>query len=130
MQGHLRYRVLIGTFTFAALVGCDPGDPSGLEIGISPTPPIQGTARVIITADSLRVSAQTLLVEGRPLESAPPRASVQRTAHRTSRTTFVVDSFPLATAGPWRIIVRSEGEHPVADSVDVRVVGNPGSPDT
>lgn len=128
MNRRFGYRTTALISLLMATANCSGEEPSGLRIGVSPTPPTQGTARIIVTADTLTLDIDTVFVEGRPLDIEDTGARVRLPARKMSPSTFVVDSFPLATAGPWRLVARAVGSRAVVDSLDVRVVSNVGAP--
>lgn len=111
-----------------AAAGCGPAAPQAptLDLGISPTPPTVGNARVMLElTDSTGAALQgvTVHVEGRL--TGTEDVQTRREAIPEGAGRYVVSDFRFATPGEWVIdVVVSEGEGPDSRiSRDVRVVG-------
>jgi len=99
--------------TLLALPGCrgsGPGEDSslGLEIGISPTPPAVGPARLIITLqDTLGNPMDGARVEVEGNMSHAGMAPVFETARAQGNGLYVVPAFRFTMAGDWVLTVRA-----------------------
>ncbi len=91
----------------ALLAGCrgeaPPGDPSlVMELGISPTPPGVGPARLIITLEDTAgapISGADIVVEGNMSHAG--MAPVLDTARMESPGRYLVEDFRFTMAGDW-----------------------------
>lgn len=96
-----------------ALPGCRGGDPEvdsslGLEIGISPTPPAVGPARLIITLrDTLGNPMDGARIEVEGNMSHAGMAPVLDTARAQGNGLYVVPAFRFTMAGDWVLTVRA-----------------------
>jgi len=121
-------RFLLTGLLCGALVNCEPIIASGIKIAISPTPATVGIARVIVTFDSTVASVTALTLQGRLRTGNEAGLNegglVLKVAVAQSTSVWVVDSFPFATPGTWRLVATAQAAGAIiADSADFLVIG-------
>jgi hypothetical protein len=114
MRSHRRFLSPLGVFGLLPLlpfVGCrgdiQPGDPGILlEVGISPTPPGVGPARLIITLqDTLGVPLEGAEVRVEGNMSHAGMTPVLATAEARGQGLYAVPDFNFTMAGEWILTV-------------------------
>ncbi len=111
-----------------ASAGCgQPGDPGGVavEIGISPTPPMVGATRIIVSVGDASGSLEGATVE--IVGTGPGGGERRRTAGEEGDGRYSVSDFPFDVRGEWKLeieVVLPDGRA-VRRSRSVSVVGAP-----
>ena len=118
------HRVLLTPIVMTVMAlgaaGCGPGqDQIPMRIGVSPTPPTLGTARVFVQLPDSVAPSSVQMVGRRPAGD-----SVTVEASPDGARGYAVPDFPFDEVGHWRIVVRARvGAVTLADSTRVHVIG-------